>query len=214
MYDLAQMRTKMCQFFLVLITFLSLPFSLVFGQEETPPSDIPFPPGYLSPFQDGTLVKGAGDHRVYHIIKGKRHWIPSPEAFKSYKFDWQKIKEVDSGVIVSLPRVYLIKLQNDVRVYYITESGIKKHILNEKIFHSYDNHWEDIVEVSKVELDSYSDLRFIRKSGDYRVYLIEGDTKRHIINPSVFERFGSPWSQILEINETEFNEYETRDPLY
>lgn len=72
---------------------------------------------------------------------------------------------------------------------------------------------EDIETVDKAELDGYSDLKLMRKAGDYRVYYLENGAKRHITSPSVFASNKFNWNNVIEVNEIEFNFYQNGEDL-
>lgn len=108
----------------------------------------------------------------------------------------------------------LARVEGDTRVYYITKRGFKKWIRNEEIFYSYQsNEWEDVVVVSPGDLDIYPEVDLIRHRGDYKVYKMEGDTKRWIKTAEVFANLGYDWNDILSINDIEFNFYKEGSPI-
>src|SRR6266851_2472435 len=66
----------------------------------------------------------------------------------------------------SLPRrSVLVKTADNPTVYYINAAGVKKPILNEKVFLSYGNRWENVIVVSSEELKTYPSLDGIRLAG-------------------------------------------------
>ena len=116
----------------------------------------------------------------------------------------QALAEVDLRLRIASSQ--LARVQGDPRVYYITKGGLKKWIRNPAIFHSYStNRWEDVVVVSPGDLDIYPEVNLVRREGDYKVYKIEGDTKRWIKTAEVFTRLGYDWNKILSINDTELS---------
>ncbi len=202
--------TRKAKFYFLIIagSLLNAPF-LARAQFIPPP-----PPSFdgLSSVEDetlkeGDLVRAKSDFRVYRIIKNQKHWIINPSVFASYGLSWNKIKIVEQEILDTFPKSYLIRLKGDPRVYYINTSGLKKHIINERVFYSYNNRWEDIIEVNKTEFDSYETVKLIRAVGDSRVFLLDGIIKRHIVSPAVFERLRLRWDKVLEVNAFELNEY-------
>ena len=77
-----------------------------------------------------------------------------------------------------------------------------------EVFNSYNNKWEDIVEVSDTELNGYEDNDLIQAEGDHRVYKLKNRQKRWIKTAQAFNRLGYDWSKIASINQTEFNVYQ------
>ncbi|MEX2008141.1 MAG: fibronectin type III domain-containing protein, partial [Candidatus Spechtbacterales bacterium] len=104
-------------------------------------------------------------------------------------------------------RQVLLKTASDSRVYYVSSSGVKKHIPNPEVFLSYGNRWEDIITVTSEELMLYPVAHGIRHAGDIRVYVLEGGEKRWVISPSVFNAVGLDWNLIVEVNQAEFESY-------
>lgn len=108
----------------------------------------------------------------------------------------------------------LARAGGDTRVYYVTDSGLKKWIRNEEIFRSYKNNkWENIVVVSPGGLDMYPDVSLIRQGEDKKVYKLEGKIKRWIKTAAAFNSFGYKWNEILAINKTEFDFYAEGSPI-
>ncbi|OGZ34922.1 MAG: hypothetical protein A3A94_02830 [Candidatus Portnoybacteria bacterium RIFCSPLOWO2_01_FULL_43_11] len=163
---------------------------------------------------EGGLIKTADTSDVYAITKGKKHWIPTPAVFNSYPgYKWGNIQIISQADLDKYPRVKHIKLANTSKVYYITESGLKRHVLNSEVFLSYGNKWEDIIEVNQTELNAYNDSELIRLMGDYKVYKIENNQKRWIETAEIFNQLGFDWSKIAPVNQTEFYGYFTGGPI-
>src|SRR3989344_7532248 len=163
---------------------------------------------------EGGLIKTADTSDVYAITKGKKHWIPTPAVFNSYPgYKWGNIQIISQADLDKYPRVKHIKLANTSKVYYTTESGLKRHVLNSEVFLSYGNKWEDIIEVNQTELNAYNDSELIRLMGDYKVYKIENNQKRWIETAEIFNQLGFDWSKIAPVNQTEFYGYFTGGPI-
>lgn len=47
-----------------------------------------------------TLIRAAGDKKVYFISGGKRQWIPSENVFSKHKFKWEDIVIIDESELV------------------------------------------------------------------------------------------------------------------
>ena len=98
----------------------------------------------------------------------------------------------------------LIRLDDDTRIYYVTESGMKRHIPNPEVFVSYGNRWVDIEIVSQETFDSFEDNQYIHLDGSSIVYKLEDGKKRLVEN---FETQGIVWEQVAPINHVEYNFY-------
>ena len=113
----------------------------------------------------------------------------------------------DKNLIWELRRMKLLSNEKTKKVYYITEKNRKRHIINETVFNSYGNKWEDVVEVSEEILESYSDATLVKATGDYKVYKLKDGKKRWIETAEAFNRFGFNWNEIAPVSSLEINEY-------
>ncbi len=112
------------------------------------------------------LIKGSGPE-VYLLESGIRHWIPNPEVFNFFNYDWNNIKTYSDSVIRKYPQsddwdkyedypdgsllrgsgpeVYLIELEK------------KRWIPNPKIFTGNNFGWKYIISVDNDILDDFDD---------------------------------------------------------
>ena len=163
----------------------------------------------VSVFSTAKLLRATGHHKVYRIINGKRLWVPTISAFNAQGLKWDEIGDVNQTEVEKYPTVKLIKAENDDRVFYITDSGLKKHIINTEVFNSYDNRWEDVVEVSSETINSLDTVNLFRNENENKVYKIEGNEKKWIKTAEVFNRMGYDWNKIVSVNTIEINAYST-----
>jgi len=155
--------------------------------------------------KNAELLRVNGQEKVYAKIDNILRWVPSIEAFNLYNYDWSKVKIVSS--VNQYRESRLIRAQGDSKVYYITSNGQKKWIVNEAVFNSYSNRWDDIVEVSAEELNLYPSVNLLRAQGEEKVYLIENLTKRWIKTANIFVSKGYKWENIDVVNKTEIAAY-------
>lgn len=160
--------------------------------------------------KNGSLVRQRKDNRIYHIIKNQKHWMPSKEILNLYGFDQNKIIEVDS--IDAFPKARLLRAVGSQEVYYIYDDGTKKEHLTPKVSLSYNCEWEDIIEVSDKELETYPEVNLIKIADSSQIFLAEGDTKR-LIPPKVFDLLGFNPNKVRTVTITDFNSYVTIPPL-
>jgi len=149
---------------------------------------------------DAELLRATNGYKVYEIKNGKRHWIPTAEIFSAHNFDWNNIQIVSESQLNSYPRAKLIRATGDKKVYYLTESGMVRHIPSPEVFNSYGNNWEDIFEVSPDELNTYEPNNLIRAEGDCKVYLLENGKKHWIKTAKEFNDRGYDWNKIAPVN--------------
>jgi hypothetical protein len=123
----------------------------------------------------------------------------------------RKLYSDDSGKTITIktyPAGSLLQAIDSIDVYYINREGQRKLIINEKIFELYHNKWEDIIEVTKEELEQYPIVKLIRAYGDEKVYRIEGETKEWIETLAEFNSLGYQWSNVSLVKIEELAEYE------
>jgi hypothetical protein len=83
-----------------------------------------------------------------------------------------------------------------------------RHIPSPEVFNSYnDNKWEDIIEVSQTEINSYPINNLIRLENGIKVYKLENYTKRWITTAEVFNRLKYDWTEIAPANQIELDYY-------
>ena len=112
-------------------------------------------PGVLASLETGDiLVKLQNSPKVYLVRNNKKLHIKTIEMFNSLGYKWSDIVE-SSASVEGIPRIKLAKSSNSPKVYYLTESGMKRHFPSPEIFLSYNNKWEDIVTVSEDLLNFY-----------------------------------------------------------
>lgn len=153
------------------------------------------------------LLRAIGHNRVYRIKNGKLLWIPTISAFNAQGFKWEDVENASESEINQYPEAKLLRKIGDVKVYYITNGGLKRHILSSDTFNSYGNKWEDIIEVTEIELDAYDNNDLVRVEGDEKIYKLENGKKRWIKTANAFNKYGYNWNKVAPVNQTEINEY-------
>ena len=154
------------------------------------------------------LLKVVGQKRIYRIFNGKVLWVPTVSAFNEQGLKWDEVDDISDFEIDKYPKVKLIKAENDDKVYYVTDSGLKKHILSPEVFTSYNNNWEDVVEVPVEVVDSLETVNLIKEENGNKIYKIEGNQKKWIKSIEAFEKNNFDWSKVALSNDTEINAYE------
>jgi hypothetical protein len=133
--------------------------------------------------------------------------VPNPDVFNNLGLNWPSIKVIPASQKTNFQRAKLLRAENNQKVYYITEGGLKRHILNIEVFDSYGNLWQDVVVVKDFELSAIPDNQLIRQVGDSKVYKLENGQKRWIKTAEAFNNLGLNWAQIAPVNSTELNNY-------
>ncbi|MFH1461013.1 MAG: hypothetical protein ABIF84_01145, partial [Patescibacteria group bacterium] len=159
------------------------------------------------------LIRVANQSKVYKIIEDKKLWIPTAEAFTAMGNDWSDIEDIDESEVNQYPRLELAKLSNDPKVYYLTETGLKRHIPTVEAFNSYNYDWSEIVEVSNDIIDSYKDNTLIMMEGDYKVYRLLNGIRRWIKTDEAFRRLNYDKSKIEQVTKLELFSYKEEAPI-
>lgn len=134
----------------------------------------------------------------------------SYDDLKQYN-ELKQINNQDSTTATQqVPKSYMhVKVAGSKTIWYITPQGKKYPVVSEKIFMSYGNKdFNNVVEISKEELDSYPKTEYIRLKGDLRVYKIEGKYKR-LLTPEAALNVGITENDLVIVNKTEFDYFRT-----
>ena len=160
----------------------------------------------------GNLIQIEGEPEIYVITGGKRRHIPNAKAFVSEGYGWDDIVVVPKAHGAAYPVANLLRVARDPKVY-VVERGLMRHIPNPESFVSYAYNWEDIIEVTARELAGYKNASLMRALDDFRVYLLEGNTKRWIKTAGEFNASGYDWNEVLDVSRTELDSYEVKEEV-
>ena len=156
------------------------------------------------------------DEQVYEIIGGKKHLIPSLDIFMDYGFKPQNVQFISQQELDRYAKVRLIQLQGDKTktIYYITDYGLLRRVLNQEVLESYGGRTSDVVMVSNKELNFYPENKYINLSAVFNgdIYLVDNGNKRYL-TPMAVKRLSVQINQVSSVNETEFNAYKIGRPL-
>ncbi len=161
-----------------------------------------------------SLVKSPTNPSVFEIIDGKKHMIPNEEIFNDYSFKKEMVRTVSQTELDRYPRARLIQANGDKKIYYLTENGLKRLIPNSKIYESYGNRSQDIVTISKKELNYYPENLYIYRENPLNrdVFMITNGLKQYLTPMAVRHANLKEW-QIAPVNQYEFNYYKTGAPI-
>lgn len=130
------------------------------------------------------------------------------------KDDAQEIYEwADLGIKVQIVNARLAREEDKDTVYYLTQKGSKRPMINEEVFLSYGNKWSDVAVVLSGQLAAYSDVELIRAKFDFKVYKLEKGQKRWITDIETFKALDYKWEEITPVNETELIAWPTGSPI-
>lgn len=151
-----------------------------------------------------SLIKTMHSPRIYAVLNNQKHWIKNEAVFKSYGYSFANVKIISLMEMNKIQEVNLAKSPNSPTVYYLYhEQGVKIPIPSESVFNSYpDNDWKNVVKLSDVDLNSYSDARLVKTPESSTIYLLENNRRRAFTSVEVLERFGFNKAQVVIINNT------------
>ncbi len=144
--------------------------------------------------------------RAYKLIGGYKLWLSSG-AFAKLGYNLADADSLTQTEVNEYPRLKLAETPDSVMVYYLTEGGFKRLIPNSEVFDSYDNDWNDVVEIEKNVLDAFPDVELIRAEGDYKVYKLENGVKKWIRTAEAFNQLGYDWGEVAPVNRIELDVY-------
>lgn len=168
-----------------------------------------------------SIVNVSGQTSVYRIINGQKHSIPTTEIFYSYGFDLNMVQEMDQDELNKYPlaRLFIVEGQDEDEenptIYYLTEGGMLRPIINDKVFYSYGDRKEDVVTINQKEFNYYPRNQYIfieRPKLDREIYQITGGIKRYL-TPVAVKRLNLKENEIAPVNQIEFDEYPEGEPV-
>lgn len=167
-----------------------------------------------------TIVNVDGQTAVYRIINGRKHSIPTTEIFYSYGLTSGMVQKISSQQLAEYPTARLFMVQGtedeeDQTIYYLTEGGMLRPILNDKVFYSYGNRKEDVIFINQKEFNYYPRNQFIfveRPQINREIYQITGGIKRYL-TPVAVKRMNLAEREIAPVNQFEFDAYPDGEPV-
>ena len=161
-----------------------------------------------------TVVQEKETGAIYQIINGKKHLIPTPDIFEDYGFKSEKVVSVSSDQLLSYPRASLVKIKGKKTIYYITETNLKREIIDNDSLASYGKEKGDAINISKKELEFYSSNEYIYQLEPYNpdIFKIEGKTKRYL-TPIAVQRLNIQNYQVAPVSPKEFEAYKIGKPI-
>jgi len=160
---------------------------------------------YPSPnnkFQDGMLIRGEGDSRVYVMRANKKRMLRTESAFLSYGYSWGNVYTLPSGAIAEIPNDKLVRVSGASAVYVLNEAGYKRRVLNPKVMSSYEWTGADVATINQTEFGTYPETEIVMREGDTRVFSIR--EKRAIGTMEMLSSLGYAPESVHVVNATDF----------
>jgi len=196
------------------------------GQPAQAPSLLPFSGlfGGGAPNLAGdpviTVVNTDGQTAVYRIINGLKHSIPTTEIFYSYGLNLDMVQKISSQELSRYPiaRLFIVagtEEDENPTIYYLTEGGMLRPMLNDEVFYSYGNRKEDVITINLKEFNYYPRNQYIyveRPKMNREIYQITGGIKRYL-TPVAVKRMNLSEYEIAPVGQTEFDAYPDGEPV-
>ena len=161
------------------------------------------------------LVSVPNSGEVYALVNGQKHVFPSLAIFYDYGYTFDMIQPINQAQLDKYPRASLVKVQGSSAVYYLTEGGLVRPIVNpKKIFEFYGDRAEDIITISRKEFNFYPTNQYVYQFSPLNrdVFQISGSGKRYL-TPMAVARLGIGVDQVAPVSKSELDSYKTLAPL-
>lgn len=167
-----------------------------------------------------SVVNVKGQEAVYIIVDGKKHSIPTTEIFYSYGYKLDIVQSITQQELDKYPlaRLFIIagtEKDKNPTIYYLTDSGSLRSILNDKVFYSYGDRKEDVIAINQKEFNYYPRNQFVyveRPKINRDIYQITGGVKRYV-TPVAVKRLNLQENEIAPVNQIEFEAYPEGEPV-
>lgn len=125
------------------------------------------------------------------------------------------------GISTPKPKVtdvrgHLVRAKGSRDVYYITESGLKRKIIDNDILESYGAKRGNAIKITKEQLNQFPDNIYIYQVDPYNPDIFMIDTEKEVkqyVTPMAAQRLGILNHQIAPVNKTEFDTYKIGKPI-
>jgi hypothetical protein len=161
------------------------------------------------------LVSADGSRTVYELVNGQKHPFPSLAIFYDYGYKLEMIQAINQAQLDKFPRANLVKVQGSSTVYYLTEGGLIRSVVNtKKIFELYGDRAQDEITISRKEFNFYPTNQYVYQESPLNrdVFQISNGGKRYL-TPMAVARLGIRADQVAPVSQAELNLYKTLAPL-
>ncbi len=185
---------------------------------------------FVTNHPSGTLIRENGSVGIYYIQNGKKKPFWSGKVFEENGFNKDLVVEVSKNEIDAYSTTTPMKYSDGTAVQgpdggvFIIEGGLKRAITSREIFDDLGYRAENLIQVSKEELDLYKRGEDLKSSQSYPngtlvkspinggIYLLEGKYREPVRDRLIFNnRF--KWSKVVNISKEKFSQYEEGSPV-
>lgn len=114
------------------------------------------------PLPEFHLIKGSGPE-VYVLERGLKRWVPDPETFNNFNFNWQAINAISDTLLGYYPEGDKMSKYDDYPdgslvkgsgpEVYLVELGKRRWITSPSVFEKYEFQWSNIIQISDSKLN-------------------------------------------------------------
>lgn len=161
-----------------------------------------------------TLVQVPGDVNIYALVAGQKHLIPTFTIFIAYGYTMAMVQPITHQQLDKYPRADLVKVHGSSKLYYLTEGNMTRLIPNQKIFDSYGDRKENVIEISAKEFNYYPVNQYVYQENPLNrdVFQLTSNGKRYLTPMAVY-RLQLREDQVAPINQAELDYYKTLAPI-
>ncbi len=112
-------------------------------------------------FPSGSLIREKGKGKVYTILENRKRWIRAADIFENYgHLRWENIHDVEPNIIASYKESFLIKTENDPRVWEVNGKNEKRWLnITPDEFIKSGRSWQDVFVVNEYEALWYKEIK-------------------------------------------------------
>lgn len=161
------------------------------------------------------LYRVAG--KVYSIVSNMYFYITSPASFYEYGYEWGDVKNIDAGTLNKYSRVKLVTAPDNSAVYYLYKRNgriSKIKIPSPTVFNSYaGNKWENVVKISRLDIDAYPNVKLVKAQNDTAVYYLDENNVKHYVSYDIFVKKEFSFGEVMEVNGVHLDSYKMGEGL-
>lgn len=161
------------------------------------------------------LVSVPNSGEIYSLVNGQKHVFPSFAIFYDYGYTIDMVQSIYQYQLDKYPRAHLIKVKGSSNIYYLTEGGLVRPVVDKKkIFEFYGDRAEDVITISRKEFNFYPTNKYVYQFSPLNrdVFQISGSGKRYL-TPMAVARLGIQPDQVAPVSKAELDLYKTLAPL-
>ncbi len=149
-------------------------------------------------------VRVPGDNRVFFLEDGVRRPFANDEVMWAWGYSREGTTVAAAATAFPVGPTLTAVVVNEGNVYAV-ENGKRRHVISDSALLTNGYRWEDVVNIlnsTKDTLPEDNPIRphaVIRTPGYSQIWLMDGDTRRHIPNDEIFEAWGFVDSQVVTV---------------